>query len=136
MLAPAQFKIIEHELFNYDDTKAELEALKDQVINAPPPPPDERANVINGSVSNPTLTKTEKILSNSVITHMDRTVRAIEAALMLLDEQHNEIFEYRYRQGKNWREIVSVMPISERHYFRKRREIILAVAVQLGFVNP
>lgn len=135
-IAPAHFKIIEHELFNYDNTKAEVSMIKDEIIDAPPLPMSEQVNIVRGGVSNPTLAKTEKLLSNAVLAHMDRTVRAIDRALIMLDEQHHEIFDLRYRQGKNWREIVTVMPISERHYFRKRREIIITVAVQLGYISP
>ena len=110
--------------------------MKDEIIDTPPKPACEQDNIQRTTVSDPTHNKAAKICSNVTLQYMERTIKAIDTALMRLDEIHNEIFEQRYRQGKNWRQIISEVPVSERQYFRKRREIILAVAVQLGLADP
>ena len=110
--------------------------MKDEIIDAPPKPISEQSNTQRTQVSDPTFNKTAVLCSNVTLQYMERTIKAIDTALMRLDELHNEIFELRYRQGKNWRQIISEVPVSERQYFRKRREIILAVAVQLGLADP
>ena len=110
--------------------------MKDEIIGSPPLPVGERENIQRSTVSDPTFSKTALLCSNVTLQYMERTIKAIDTALMRLDELHNEIFEMRYRQNKNWRQIISEVPVSERQYFRKRREIILAVAVQLGLADP
>ena len=110
--------------------------MKDEIIGSPPLPVGEQDNIQRSTVSDPTFSKTAVLTSNVTLQYMERTIKAIDTALMRLDEIHNEIFEMRYRQGKNWRQIISEVPVSERQYFRKRREIILAVAVQLGLADP
>jgi len=134
-LAPAYFKMVEHELFNYDVTKAEIERLKDEIINKPPVA-GEQERVQESEVSNPTERKGLRLVSNTALLHMERTVGAIERALMQLEEEHNEIFELRYRQGLSWREVLSQTYMAQNSYFRKRRELVNAVAVNLGLILP
>ena len=110
--------------------------MKDEIIGSPPLPVGEQENIQRTTVSDPTFNKTATLCSNVTLQYMERTVKAIDTALMRLDEIHNEIFELRYRQDKNWRQIISEVPISERQYFRKRSEIIFMVAVQLGLADP
>ncbi len=134
-IAPAYFKVVEHELYNYDATVNEVDRLRDEHINTPPVPPHESINIQRTESSNPTHDKAYKIMSNSVIAHMDRTINAIDKALIQLDEMHNEIFELKYRQGKNWRQIIDIAHMGQDTFFRKRRELIYQVAVNMGFIN-
>ena len=127
--------MIEHELYNYDETKKEIEQLKNEIIESPPPPISERVNIQTGVISDTTFNKANKIYTNSFITHMERTVRAIDRALMQLDDIHNEIFELKYRQGKNWRQVLSIAHFGQDTFFKKRRELIYQVAVNMGFVE-
>jgi RinA family phage transcriptional activator len=128
--------MIEFELYNYDNTKEEIEAMKDEIIGRPPLPAVEQDNIQRTTVSDPTYSKVVTMTTNVTLSYMERTIKAIDRALQRLDETHNEIFEQRYRQGKNWRESLSELYISQDTYFKKRREIILAVAVQLGLALP
>jgi RinA family phage transcriptional activator len=127
--------VIEHELYNYDETKREIEQLKNELIETPPTPMHERMDIQNSEISDPTHSKAYKILSNTFITHMERTVRAIDRSLAQLDEIHNEIFELKYRQGKSWQIISIDMSISRPQYFKKRRELVRQVAYNMGFIN-
>ena len=110
--------------------------MKDEIIDAPPKPISEQDNTQRTKVSDPTFSKTAVLCSNVTLQYMERTIKAIDTALMRLDEVHNEIFEHRYRQNKNWRQTISELCISQDTYFRRRREIINMVAMQIGFINP
>ncbi len=132
-IAPAHFKVIEHELYNYDDTKARYRALKDDMINGMQADDDVR---VQAGIGNPTSAKAMELVSNTELMYMAWTLRGIERALVMLDEQHNEIFEFKYRQRLHWREVMKEAHLSERSYFRKRRELITAVAVQWGIASP
>ena len=131
-IPPAYFKMIEFELYNYDNTKEEIEVIKDEIIGGSPRPAGEQARVTNTAVSDPTFTKAAILTTNVTLLYMERTIKAIDRALMQLSESHNEIFELKYRQGNHWKQVLSKMYISERHYFRQRRELIEAVGMQMG----
>ena len=133
-IAPAHFKMIEHELYNYDDTVKRLELLKEQIIESGVT--GENVRVQTGRISNPTLAKAIDLLTNTEVQYLSWVVRAVNTALLLLDEDHNEIYVHRYRQKKNWRQTLSEMYISQDTYFKKRRELIQMVAVQLGITKP
>ena len=110
--------------------------MKDEIIGSPPLPISEQVNIQRSAVSDPTHNKTATLCSNVTLQYMERTVKAIDRALMQLDEIHNEIFEHRYRKNKNWRQTLSEICIGQDTYFKKRREIIIAVAMQLGLADP
>lgn len=99
-------------------------------------PVGEQENIQRTTVSDPTFNKTATLCSNVTLQYMERTVKAIDRALMHLDEIHNEIFEQRYRQNKNWRQSIIELYIGQDTYFKKRRELIRAIAMQLGFIDP
>ncbi len=133
-IPPARYKLIEHELYNYDDTVERLDVLREQIINRPSIENGDR--VQSNKTSNPTLTKTMELITNAEVEYMSRVVRAINTALLLLDEQHNEIFIRRYKKKENWRQTLSNMYICQNVYFKKRRELIQMVAVQMGLAKP
>ena len=105
-----------------------------QIINRPTIGDNDR--VQGNKISNPTLTKTIELATNAEVEYMSRIVRAVNTALLLLDEQHNEIYIRRYKKKENWRQTLSVMFISQDTYFKKRRELIQMVAVQMGLAKP
>lgn len=136
-LSKAYTTYIEHELYNYDETRLQIEAMRSEIIGSPATVGCEVERVDTGTkTGDPTQAKAIKLSTNTSLLRMEQTVRAIERALLLLDEDHNEIFELRYRQGKNWRQVTSELCMGQNMYFKKRREIIYAVAVQLGLEDP
>jgi hypothetical protein len=110
--------------------------MKDEIIGGSPLPISEKDNIQRSTISDPTFSKAAVLTANITLLYMERTVNAIDRALMRLDEVHNEIFEYKYRRSWNWRQIVCEMCISERQYFKKRKELIMMVAEYMGMKNP
>lgn len=133
-LSRPAFRYVESELYNYDETKKELEELQEDIRNSTP---DMSGDVVKvGKVSSQPEAKSIQLLTNKVLVRMDRTIKAIDKALSILGEEHNMIFELKYRQNLNWRQVVIEVPTSQDTYFRKRRELVQMVAVQLGLINP
>ncbi len=135
-LESAVFRYVEHELYNYDWTKNEIREMREDILNstnAPELKPEKMGKYMSGDV---TFSKVARLTSNVALIRMQETVMAIEKALKLLSEQHAEVFEYKYRQNMDYRRIVMEMPTSQDTYFRKRRELVRAVAVQMGLMNP
>ena len=133
-LSRPAFRYVESELYNYDETKKELEELQEDIRNSTP---DMSGDVVKvGKVSSQPEAKSIQLLTNKVLVRMDRTIKAIDKALSILGEEHNMIFELKYRQNLNWRQVVIEVPTSQDTYFRKRRELVQMVAVQLGLISP
>jgi len=131
----AVFRYIEHELYNYDNTKEELEALRDTIIEQVPAMKEDQEKVTGGELSKPTERKGVKLLTNKLVVRMSQTVEAIDRALDRLGEEHYAIFELKYRRCKDWKEIIHEAAMSERAYFYKRKELVEMVALQMGLLS-
>lgn len=128
----AVFRYVEHELFNYAETKLLLRELQQSVIESTP-----YCETIpsSGHISDPTANKAIRLVTSTAIARMERNVRAIDRALKLLPEQHQMLFNFRYKQGKSMGIVCDEIPTSERSYFRWRKEIVEVVAREMGLVN-
>ena len=132
----AVFRYVEHELYNYDSTKAEIRAMREDILegtNAPELKPEKMGKYLNGDV---VFSKVSRLTSNVALCRMQETVQAIEKALRLLTEEHSHLFQLKYQEQMDWRQVVMEIPMSERSYFYKRKELVMMVAVQMGLTNP
>lgn len=128
----AIFRYIEHELYNYDETIKEIQEIRNNIIEQSP---YKETVPGSGYISDPTARKAIKLITSTAIARMERTIRAIDRALELLPEEHNQLFQLKYRQKWTMKQICDEIPTSERTYFRWRREIVEMVAKEMGFVN-
>lgn len=128
----AVFKYIEFELYNYDTTKKKLADFRNGILDA-----GFGGSIINpaGEVQpeSPTERRAMKLLTPSVsIMRMEQVVNAVEKALQMLGEQHKKLFDLKYKQGMHPWKICEEMHISERTYYRMRRDIVIEVGRLLG----
>ena len=128
----AVFNYIEHELYCYQATRQELEVLREEIIAGATP---REVAVAGGWHPDPTGRKAVRLLTNAALARMTRVVRAVDRALARLDESHRRLFVLRYQQCRSWPNVCQEMALSERSYFRLRRELVLAVAYELGLVT-
>ncbi len=130
-IPPAVFRYIEHELFNYDQTKRELGLRRMDIIH------QAHQQVAGGSSgpSDPTGSRVVKLMSTPTLVQMERVISAIDTALRMLTEEHCLVFELRYRQGLNWQAICREMPTSQATYFRLRRQLVETVGLNLGLLK-
>lgn len=133
-LPPAIFKFIEHELYNYEDTKDELRDLEEDIAESSIGNLDfdDFSSTEKYPEGSSTETAVADILQNKVAKRMSNTVKYIDTAINELDEQHFEIYILKYRKKKPWQQIVENLPISQSTYFRYRREIVKKVAQKMG----
>ena len=129
------FRFVEFELYNYDTTKAEIEAIRSDIFEKIPAVAADKDYVTGGELSNPTEAKGMRLTTNVALLRMQQTVDGIDRALQVLHEEHYILFEMKYRQKKEWQEIVIQMPTSERSYSRKRKELVEMCALQLGYIS-
>lgn len=129
----AVFRYIEHELYSYNKTIWEMEQLRGDIIEEP----SLRENVSGTSsyVSDPTARKATRLVTNTTLVRMVRVVSAIDKALSKLSDTHQMLFYMKYQQDLPWRVVCESIPVSERSYFRIRRELVAMVAVELGLAD-
>ena len=131
-LPPRIFSYVEHELYNYESTSEEISYMKDDIVNSSPPITDR----VQSGIGNTTQSKGIQLTSNVALMRMEKTVKAIDSAMKLLGEEHAQIFHYKYKDKMDWRQVVMEIPTSQDTYFRKRRELVYMVALQMGLVSP
>ena len=125
------FRYIEFELYNYQETKRELERYKEEILESTNIP-EVNVQTMPGNV---TESKAIKITSSPFVMRAEKTIKAIDKALAILGEQHWRIFKLKYCDCMPWQEVCLEMDISDRTYFRWRRELVAMVGQQLGLLN-
>ena len=126
------FKYIEHEMFNYEATKKELEQYKEDIIEGSAKP---EVNESGGRTGDATSSKAIKLSSSTFILNCERTTRAIDDSLKLLGGKYTKLFNFKYLKGISKREIELELNISSRTYYRMRRELVSIVGQKLGLIN-
>ena len=126
------FRYVEYELYNYDNTKKELERCREEILESSPSPPEIK---VQSGLGDPTAKKVEKILTTTYIARAEQTIKAIEKSLDMLTDLHRMLFKLKYQDCLPWQEVTIELEISERTYFRIRRELVVMVAQQLGLIN-
>jgi len=136
-IPPAIFKFVEHELYNYEDTKEELKELKEDIAESGLGnlDYDDFSSTESYPSGSSTETATVDILQNKVAKRMSNTIRYIDKAIRELDEEKVRLYIKKYRQNKSWQTIVEEMPISQSTFFRYRKEIVRKVAKKMGLIN-
>jgi len=131
-LEKAVFKYVEHELYNYQYALQEIEDLREDIIESVP---FKETIPGSGHISDPTARKAVKLITNKAIKRMSDTILAIERALDRLNPDHRAIFELKHCQRLPWQKVCEEMPVSERTYFRLRRELVYMVALEMGLLK-
>lgn len=125
------FRYIEHELYNYEQTKRDLQLYREQVLDG-----TTMSEVsVQSGVGDTTANKAVKLTSSAFVVQAERIINAIEKSLAMLGEQHRTVFKLKYQDMYPWQEIVVEMGISDRQYFKLRREIVIAVGQKLGLLD-
>ena len=125
------FRYIEHELYSYDETKRELARYREDVLEGTHFPEVS----VRSNPGNPTAQKAIKLTSSVFVVQAEKVISAIDRSLNILGDRHKELFKYKYQKGLPWQEVCLEMNISDRTYFRWRRELVMTVGQQLGLLN-
>lgn len=131
-LSRAVFQYIEYELLNYDTTRQVLDELREDVIGETTRP---EVMVSGGRTPDPTVTKTVKLVQCAALARMERVVRAVDRSLGKLSDNHRHLFDAKYCRCMKWPQVCREMAISERSFFRIRRELVAMVAHELGLAE-
>jgi RinA family phage transcriptional activator len=125
------FRYIEHELYNYNESKRDLERYREEILEGTHYPEVS----VKSDPGDPTASKAIKLTTSAHITHLEKVVNAIDRSLAMLGDRYKELFKHKYQKGLPWQEVALEMDISDRTYFRIRRELVATVGQQLGVLN-
>ncbi len=125
------FRYIEHELYNYDETKRELARYREDVLEGTHFPEVS----VRSNPGDSTANKVIRLTSTTFVIQAERVINAVDKALAILGDRHRELFKHKYQKGLPWQEVCLEMDISDRTYFRWRRELVMTVGQQLGLLN-
>jgi len=131
------FRFVEKELYNYSLNKKLVEnweAERQSIIEET----GGKENIVvdDKKVSNPTLTKTMRLLAlEGKVDRAKWYCKAIEDVLEILEETDKRLVELKYFQGFLTNEgVARELNISLRDFYRRRKEIIRRVAVRIGLM--
>lgn len=127
----AIFRYIEFELYNYEQTKKDLELERERILESSPC----QEVAVQSDIGDSTANKAIKLTSSAFILKAEKIVNAINKSLDILGDNHNKLFDLRYIDGRPEKEVYLVMNISRGHYFKIRRELVETVGLQLGLLR-
>jgi RinA family phage transcriptional activator len=125
------FRYIEHELYNYEHTKRDLALYREEILESTL----FRDVAVQNGPGDSTASKVVKLTSAAFVVQAVRVISAIEKSLEILGDKHKELFKLKYQMGETWPNVAIDMGISDRTYYRLRRELVITVGQQLGLVN-
>ncbi len=129
------FRYIEHEMHNYDRYKEEIELQREVILHGTVKPEEGTGGVQTHRISDVTASKAMDLTTSVALAKMERSIKAVDRALRMLPYEHNLLFDLQYRQKKEWRDVAEGIPVSDSVYFKKRRELVYAVGLELGEVE-
>lgn len=127
----AVFRYIEFELYNYEQTKKDLELERERILESSPC----QEVAVQSDIGDSTANKAIKLTTSAFILKAEKIVNAINKSLDILGDNHNKLFDLRYIDGRPEKEVYLVMNISRGHYFKIRRELVETVGLQLGLLR-
>ena len=127
---------IEAELRDYHHNKAELDEIRDDMLNESAGPPDGLPR--GTATSNPTQTRAFKLMTSRRMRYMTGIVQGIGRVLSELEEDKMRLVELKYWQRPRQLTdagIATKLHIDKRTVYRWTHGICLAIAIELGLVD-
>jgi len=129
----SNFKLIESELYCYNETKKELEQLEEEILEGST---YQEVCVQSSTLGDTTANKAVKLISSKAIMECERRIKAIDKALFILQQDETKLrllqmkyFERRFSDIG----IQQELHISRETFYRWRKEIIKLVGEYLGW---
>jgi len=127
----AVFRYIEFELYNYEQTKKDLELERERILESSPC----QEVAVQSDIGDTTANKAIKLTTSASIIKDERVINSIDKAISILGEKHAKLFKLKYIDDRPEKEVYLVMNISRGHYFKIRRELVETVGLQLGLLK-
>jgi len=123
------YKYIEYELYNYNNSKENLEEMKRQIIETSG---SNDGQPRGNEVSSQTENKAIKIMASTAIASTERIIKAIDEALYELGGTYRRLFEMKYVKKEGIVKICNEISMSERSFYNYKDRLVYTVAQKLG----
>ena len=127
-------KQIEHEFYNFEFYKFELERIREDIAEESPPPPDGAPK--GNKTGNPTEQKVIAMVEGVSVLALSKTILAIELSLQSLSDEHKRVFQEVYVKGrKDYYALSDDLHISYETLNRRKKELITAFGLRFGIIK-
>lgn len=129
------FKHIEAELYAYQDTIKEISRLRDEILHASPEP-DRTGGGRSNMPSDSTGLAATRLATNKRLNTLTEVAEAIKGVYDSLTPDKQKLVRLRYwtkPQLLTWDGVAMELHVSRRQAMRWRDEIVLAIALRLGW---
>lgn len=127
----AVFRYIEFELYNYEQTKKDLEFEREQILENS----TFQEVAVQSNIGDTTANKAIKLTTSANIIKNERVINSIDKAIKILGDKYAKLFELKYIDCRPAKEVWLLMGVSDVTFYRYRRELIAMVGQILGLVN-
>ena len=130
------FRHIESELFSYNDTLKEIQALRNEIMFTKENADENIGGGRSSLPSSPTENAAVKLAANKRLNNLEEIARAIEEVYNISNSEYKNLIRLKYwtrPQTKTWEGIAAELHISRRQALRWRDQIIQAIAEVLGW---
>ena len=127
-------KQIEHEFYNYEYYKNELEQIRGDILSLNIPVIDGMPK--GGQLNKPTEQNAMELSTSVSVISLEKTISAIEWSLRSLTEEHRVIFDEIYNKGrKDYYALSYDLHISFETLRRRKNELIIAFGLKFGVLK-
>lgn len=124
---------IEAELYAYHDNLKEVALRKEEILEGSPDPPDGMPR--GSETSNPTESKAIRLMTSRAVLCVEKRLESIKKVLNIYESDpvmKKFINLYYFKRELTPIGIMKELHISRRTFYRRRRELLERIAVELG----
>jgi len=131
----ATFKHIESELYNYEDTKKEIDRLRNEIMLGGSNQDENIGGNRSAEPSRPTERIATRLLTHKTLRNLEEIAEAIEYVYAYLPDDHKNVIKTKYwlRQRLTWDDVAIKISMHRNTAMKLRREFILLVADKIGW---
>jgi len=133
-LKKSVFRYIEAELYDYHETLKEIDLIREQILEE-----SSHAEVSGGKStrkSDPTANKVTRLLTHRRLKRLEEVMTAIGRVYDSLPREKQRLIELKYWDGRYSNSgVAQQLHIGEMTFYRWRRQIIQAIARELGLLD-
>jgi RinA family phage transcriptional activator len=133
----ATFKHIESELYSYQDTKKEMDRLRQQILYGSNNPDENDCSGKNSvrSIGRPTERIATRLVMDKQLRNHEEMIEAIDYVYDVSSEDHKKVIQTKYwsRKPLNWDDVATQLNMHRNTALKYRKEIVLAIASKVGW---
>ena len=123
---------VEGELRYYASRKKMIKEVEECIIAETP---IREVCIAPTGYSNVVMNKVFQLIDYRMLERWKETISAIDKSLLLLLDEHRELFDKFFIKKMHYRQVYLDMHISQAEFFRIRKDITISVGISLGIIS-